>query len=93
MWRDDCECGRQAPGALEDLGRWLKTETAPVRDGLVSGHERWIPPRRTPATKDAVMFAAAIERGATTIVTANLWDFPPEVLARFDLGPSTQTSS
>lgn len=77
--------GKLRGDSLEDLGRWLKTETALVRDGLVVGYERWIDQVEVPDANDAHVVAAAIECGATTIVTSNLKDFPAERLARFEV--------
>jgi hypothetical protein len=72
--------GKLRGDSLEDLGRWIKNETNLVRDGLVTGYERWIDRFELPDTSDA-----AIECGATTIVTANLRDFRAEVLQPFKI--------
>lgn len=77
--------GKLRGDSLEDLGRWLKTETALVRDGLVTGYERWIDLLELPDANDAHVVAAAIECGAKSIVTAHLRDFPPEALSRFEI--------
>lgn len=71
--------------SLEDLGRWLKTETELIRDGLVTGYERWIDIVELPDAGDVHVLAAAIECGATMIVTANLRDFPADIVSRFDI--------
>lgn len=71
--------------SLEDLGRWLKNEADLVRDGLVDGYEGWIEQINLPDADDAHVVAAAIESGATTIVTSNLRDFPDEELSRFSI--------
>lgn len=72
--------GQLRGDALEDLGRWIKTETDLVRDGLVEGYERWLDHVELPDADDRHVAAAAIECGATTIVTSNLRDFPPDQL-------------
>jgi hypothetical protein len=77
--------GKLRGDPLEDLGRWLKTETDLVRDGLVSGYQQWIERVELPDANDAHVVAAAIEWGATTIVTANLRDFPAAALGRFGI--------
>ena len=79
--------GKLRGDSLGDLGRWLKNEITLVRDGLVTGYERWIDRVEIPDANDAHVVAAAIECGATTIVTATLKDFPTEVLARFAVEP------
>ena len=45
----------------------------------------WIDQVEVPDANDAHVVAAAIECGATTIVTSNLKDFPGERLARFEV--------
>lgn len=72
--------GKLRGDSLEDLGRWIKTEIGLVRDGLVTGYERWIPHLSLPDAGDNHVLAAAIESGASTIVTANHRDFPAEAL-------------
>lgn len=77
---------RQLRGdALEDLGRWIKTETDLVRDGLVEGYARWLDHVELPDADDRHIVAAAIECGARTIVTGNLRDFPPDQLLPFGI--------
>ena len=73
--------------------RWLKNEPHLVRDGLVAGYERWIDLVELPDAADAHVLAAAIECGATTIVTANLRDFPPPSSHASTSRPSTRTPS
>ena len=73
--------GQLRGDALEDLGRWLKVEADLVRDGLVEGYERWLYQVELPDPGDRHVVAAAIECGATLIVTGNLRHFPDAALA------------
>lgn len=82
--------GQLRGDSLEDLGRWMKAEAVMVRDGLVGGYDRWLDQVALPDPGDCHVLAAAIEAGATMIVTRNLRHFPAEELARFGihaLGP------
>jgi predicted nucleic acid-binding protein len=72
--------GQLRGDSLEDLGRWLKTEADLVRDGLVEGYDRWLDHVELPDPDDRHVLAAAIECGATTIVTGNRRDFPDDRL-------------
>lgn len=72
--------GQLRGDSLEDLGRWLKNEAELVRDGLVEGYERWLDHVDLPDPGDRHVLAAAIECGATTIVTGNVRDFPDDRL-------------
>lgn len=71
--------------SLEDFDRWRGNEVEVVRDGLVEDYERWIPKVDLPDPDDRHVLAAAIECGATTIVTSNLKDFPEASLTRFGI--------
>lgn len=71
--------------SLEDLGRWMKQEADLVRGGLVEGYQRWVDAVDLTDRGDVHVVAAAIESGATIIVTANLKDFPPRELARHSI--------
>lgn len=51
---------------------------------LVEGYERLIP-TLTCHPKDRHVLAAAIRDQTATIVTVNLWDFPPSSLAPFSI--------
>ena len=71
--------------SLEDLGRWIRDDTGVVRVGLVEGYERWCEDIQLPDDGDVHVVAAAIECGATQIVTSNLKDFPDEVLKPYGI--------
>jgi hypothetical protein len=71
--------------SLEDLGSWLKHEADLVRDGLVEDYRRWFDQVALPDASDVHVVAAAIQCGATIIVTENIKDFPPECLEPFGL--------
>lgn len=77
--------GKLRGDSLEDLGRWIKTEIDLVRDGLVTGYEHWIPGLSLPDAGDNHVLAAAIESGATTIVTGNLRHFPTDILQPYGI--------
>lgn len=77
--------GKLRGDSLEDLGRWLRDEIDLVRDGLVEGYQRWADQIELPDPGDTHVVAAAIESGATTIVTANLRHFPAKALEPFGI--------
>lgn len=56
-----------------------------VRDCLVTGYESLIPSLDLPDPDDGHVLAAAIVGRCDAIVTQNLKDFPPEVLAPFGI--------
>ena len=56
---------------------------AHVRDCLVEGYHALIPQLHLPDPKDRHVLAAAIRAQASVIVTFNIRDFPPEVLAPY----------
>ncbi len=58
---------------------------AHVRDCLVTGYEELIPALTLPDPDDRHVLAAAIRAGAAVIVTANLADFPADVLAGYGI--------
>lgn len=58
---------------------------AAVRDCMIEGYEQIIDTLTLPDPADRHVLAAAIHGGAEVIVTANLEDFPREVLARFGI--------
>lgn len=63
--------------------RDLMNEHAP--DCIVSNYEDLIAGLTLPDPDDRHVLAAAIRAGADMIVTFNLADFPPEVLAKYDI--------
>jgi len=63
--------------------RSLMNENAP--DCLVRGYERLIETLTLPDPNDRHVLAAAIQSGASVIVTYNLTDFPADYLATFDV--------
>jgi hypothetical protein len=56
-----------------------------VRDCLVTNYEDLIPSLTLPDPDDRHVLAAAIRGRADVIVTYNLADFPPDVLARYGI--------
>ncbi len=58
---------------------------AAVPDSLITGYEDVVESLDLPDPEDRHVLAAAIRAGAETIVTANLADFPAEVLARYQI--------
>lgn len=58
-----------------------------VRDGLVTGHMPLIEALVLPDPDDRHVLAAAIRCDADVIVTKNLKDFPPDVLADYGIEP------
>jgi hypothetical protein len=54
---------------------------AAVPDCLVTGYENLIPSLSLPDPEDRHVLAAAIRAGASVLVTANLKDFPADVLS------------
>lgn len=60
-----------------------------VRNCLVEGYEPLIESLKLPDPDDRHVLAAAITAGAQVIVTANLKDFPAELLAKFGIEPKS----
>lgn len=56
-----------------------------VLDCLVEGYEELVPALTLPDPDDRHVLAAAIRARADVIVTMNLDDFPPDVLARYGI--------
>jgi hypothetical protein len=56
-----------------------------VRDCLVTGYEKLMAGLELPDPGDCHVLAAAIRANAQAIVTFNLKDFPPNVLAQYDI--------
>ena len=63
--------------------RELMDKAAP--NALVAGYHHLIPKLELPDPKDRHVLAAAIQCGASIIVTCNLADFPSETLAQFGI--------
>ncbi len=63
--------------------RQLMDKAAP--DALVTGYERRIAGLTLPDPNDRHVLAAAIQAGASVIVTCNLADFPSHILEAFDI--------
>ncbi len=70
----------------QKLARTKELMAKVVPDCLVTGFESLISSLSLPDPNDRHVLAAAIRAHAQTIVTANLRDFPPDVLAPFDIG-------
>ncbi len=68
---------------LERLERTRGLMDTNVRDGLITGFESLIPTIVLPDPDDRHVLAAAIRARADRIVTANLGDFPSEVLSAY----------
>jgi PIN domain len=86
-WSDDihAEWIRNVLSTRPDISeeQLLKTRdlmNAHVRDALVAGYKPLIPGLALPDANDRHVLAAAIRCQASTIVTFNLKDFPPEAL-------------
>jgi len=67
------------------LNRTRELMNAHVRDCLVSGFEYLIPAIDLPDPSDRHVVAAAVQSGASLIVTFNLKHFPPEALKPYNL--------
>lgn len=68
-----------------DLERTRELMNANVRDCLVSNFQHLIPSISVPDPDDRHVVAAAIQAGASLIVTFNLKDFPAESLQPYQL--------
>lgn len=81
---------RNVEADYPDISR-VKTErirdlmNAHVRDCLVTGYEHLIAALALPDPDDRHVLAAAIHAGAEVIVTANLADFPAEILKPYGI--------
>ncbi len=69
----------------EKLERTRDLMNAHVRDCLVTGYEDLIEALTLPDPNDRHVLAAAIRSGADVIVTANLADFPADVLEKYGI--------
>ena len=76
---------REAKPAQIDRTRRLMNQVVPKC--LVSGYESRIPNLSLPDADDRHVLAAAIEAGASLVVTYNLADFPAPTLALFGVQP------
>ena len=63
--------------------RQLMDKAAP--DALVTGYEHLIAGLALPDPNDRYVLAAAIQAGASIVVTCNLGDFPPQILEEFNI--------
>lgn len=63
--------------------RQLMDKAAP--DALVTGYEHLIDGLALPDPNDRHVLAAAIQAGASIVVTCNLGDFPPQILEEFNI--------
>lgn len=84
------ECFRNIAAARTDLSpealaRTRKLMNAAVADCLVIGYEPLIAGLELPDPDDQHVLAAAIRCAAQVIVTANLRDFPPDLLKRYNI--------
>jgi predicted nucleic acid-binding protein len=71
-------------------GRLVRTRAlmnVAIPDAIVTGYEPQMDRLDLPDLDDRHVLAAAIRSGATSIVTANLADFPRDVLARYGIEP------
>ena len=71
----------------ERLERTRDLMNTAVLDCLVEGYEDLIPGLKLPDPDDRHVLAAAIRARADVIVTANLDDFPSNVLAQYGIDP------
>lgn len=69
----------------ERLERTRDLMDSAVLDCLVEGYEDLIPGLTLPDPNDRHVLAAAIRARADVIVTANVRDFPTDVLSRYDI--------
>lgn len=72
---------RRRPELAKALERTRALMIVAVPDSLVVGYEHLVDTLALPDVDDRHVLAAAIQAGADLIVTANLADFPPEVLS------------
>lgn len=83
-WQRSLE--RKFPDAWpEQLAAQRRLMEAQFEDAMVTGHEPLIEALTLPDPDDRHVLAAAITGHADAIVTANLKDFPKDVIARFSV--------
>ena len=78
-------CESHPDGTRSKAERIRDLMNAHVPDCLVAGYEDLIPTLTLPDPDDRHVLAAAIQGGASVIVTFNLADFPAAVLSGFDI--------
>lgn len=71
--------------ARQQLDRTRALMDAAVMDCIVSGYEYLIPTIQLPDADDRHIVAAAIHVKADAVVTYNLKDFPPDIIAKYNL--------
>jgi hypothetical protein len=69
----------------EKLARLRELINGAIPDCLITGYESLIEGLKLPDPRDRHVLAAAIKAGAQVIVTANLKDFPAELLAPWNI--------
>jgi predicted nucleic acid-binding protein len=72
-----------------NLDRTRALMATAVRDWRVQGYEALIDSLKLPDPDDRHVLAAAIRARAQVIVTANLLDFPPDILRTWDIDPKS----
>jgi predicted nucleic acid-binding protein len=76
---------RRRPDLEAPLIRTRELMVAAVPDCLITDYEHLIDTLNLPDPDDRHVLAAAIHARTNTIVTANISDFPPEIMARYQI--------